>query len=152
MKQAKIVIIAALIVVSVIFGVMAVKVFAYDEPAQGTDNATDIIIWHGDNLTIENITIEGLEDALVAAAIAQTDASTAAQSTLLTTIIGFVIVILLAVLAYWHREMLLYIISGLAFMIYGFSYTDTSVYISALLVIAGIYTFIKAGVSKRGNE
>ena len=34
--------------------------YAFDPPEQSTDNATDIILWHGDNLTIAsaNLTIE----------------------------------------------------------------------------------------------
>ena len=34
-------------------------VYAYGEPTQGTDNATDIIIWYGDNVTIESANLTG---------------------------------------------------------------------------------------------
>ena len=38
---------------------VATPALAFTSPAQGTDNATDVILWHGDNITIEsgNITI-----------------------------------------------------------------------------------------------
>lgn len=33
--------------------------YAYTPPGQSSDNATDIILWHGDNVTIESANITG---------------------------------------------------------------------------------------------
>jgi len=60
-----------------------------------------------------------------------------------------IIMLVLVGLAYWRGDRPLFLISGLGLMIYGFSYIDTSLYYSILIVLAGIFTFIKA-FTKRG--
>lgn len=36
---------------------------AYSPPAQGTDNATEVIIWHGDDMTV-NVDTSGIENVI----------------------------------------------------------------------------------------
>ena len=44
----------ALVALAIALVAGASPAFAFDPPDQGTDNATDIILWYGDNLTIES--------------------------------------------------------------------------------------------------
>ena len=130
-----------------------VPAHAFTPPGQGTDNATDVILWQGDNVTLtaanvtitDNITITDLQVALIAAAEAQTEDI----GEIADTVIGFILVLVFAGLAYWHRDRLLYIIAGLAFITYGFSYLSTSIYISILLVLLGAYSFLKAWLDRK---
>lgn len=65
----------------------AIPAFAFTEPSQGTDNATDVIIWHGDNLTISDVTIDG--EVTIAGLTDSLD--DAAESLLSFIIVGFII-------------------------------------------------------------
>jgi len=65
-------------------------------------------------------------------------------------ILEVAIVALFTILAFWHRDRLLYIISGFAWIVFGFSFWTTSHYLSILLVLGGIYNFIKAKWDKGG--
>ena len=99
---------------------LPVPVYAYTPPEQGSENATDIIIWHGDNITIESanltgtITIDSLEDALVAAAEAH---AAAVAEDFLTLII----MALLIALVFWQKTIILYAIGALVTIVYGLS-------------------------------
>lgn len=71
---------------------VASPVLAFDTPTQDTTtNATDVLIWYGNNLTIDsaNITIENLEDALMA---------------LWSNLLSFVLALLVTVLALWSNR------------------------------------------------
>lgn len=73
-----------------------------------------------------------------------TNTLTAAQQDMLVDILELVLVLALAGFAYWHRDRLLFVLSGFAFIIYGFSYWQTSWVMSIILVLAGMYGFAKA--------
>lgn len=51
---------ATFILIVLLLLLIPMPVYAYDIPGQGTDNATDVILWMGDNITIEtaNLTID----------------------------------------------------------------------------------------------
>ena len=97
-----------------------VPVYAYTPPEQGSENATDIIICHGHNMTIESanltgtIAIDSLEDALVAAAEAHAAAIAEDYLTL-------VIVALLVALVFWKGTIILYAIGAPVTIVYGLS-------------------------------
>lgn len=56
-------------------------------------------------------------------------------------------------LAWWHRDKLSYVLAGFALLIYGLTYAgaidDSTIYISSLLIILGIYSFFKAAWDRR---
>lgn len=66
----------------------------------------------------------------------------------LVAITQFFAVALIAVLAYWRRDRLLYVLSGFAFIIYGFNYWSSSNYMSIILVLLGVCSFMKAWLEK----
>ena len=70
---------------------------------------------------------------------------------ILASLISLLLVLALAIFAHW-RGGLLYILSGLAFIVYGFSLWSTSTYLSILLVVAGAYMFAKAIWSRKKAE
>ncbi len=57
---------------------------------------------------------------------------------LLSIAIGF------AGLAYWRGDKPLFFLSGLAFMIYGFTFSSISIWYSILLVLAGFFLCARA--------
>ena len=64
-------------------------------------------------------------------------------------VMTLVIMLGLATLAYWRGDKPLFMLSGLGFIIYGFAFFPTSFYFSILMVLAGIFLFIRA-FTKRG--
>lgn len=38
---------------------IAAPAYAFTPPSQGTDNATDVILWNGDNVTVESANVTG---------------------------------------------------------------------------------------------
>lgn len=68
----------------------------------------------------------------------------------LMLIIQITVAVSLVVLAYWHRDRLLYIAAGLALIALAISYMDSSWALGTLLVLAGVYSIIKA-VLERGK-
>ncbi len=62
----------------------------------------------------------------------------------LIDLVGLLWIVFITVLAYWHRDRFLYILSGLSLIIYGFPYYSTDLRVSIILVLLGIYNIIKA--------
>jgi len=71
---------------------------------------------------------------------------------ILPQVIFLLLVVIITVLAYWHKERLLYIFAGFAQMLYGFSYFSINTYISIVFVLLGIYSLIKAWLKRRSAE
>lgn len=65
------------------------------------------------------------------------------------TMLTLIPLVLISLLAFWHRDRLLYILTGFALLIFGFSFYRTSVYISIILALLGIYCFVKAAWDKK---
>jgi len=57
----------------------------------------------------------------------------------MTTIIQIVVMFGLAALAYWRGDRPLFFLSGIAFMIFGFSFWSTSEVFSIVMVVAGFF-------------
>ena len=62
----------------------------------------------------------------------------------MSSLMTFIITLMLTFFAYWHRDRALYVLCGLALIAYGFFYFTSSGYLSILLVLFGIFSFIKA--------
>lgn len=61
-------------------------------------------------------------------------------------LIGLVICLLLTVIAFWHRERLLYVLAGLSWIAYGAMEFSANIYIALILFMLGVYNFIKAAL------
>lgn len=96
--------------------------YAFDPPDQGTDNATDVILWHGDNLTIQsaNLTIADLEDALAAAAQAHADTLTDSMDGISDNWLSFFIVAFILMLIFWRGGVILKALGMPVAFVYGF--------------------------------
>lgn len=58
-------------------------------------------------------------------------------------IVAGCIMIFINILAYWHRDRVLYLLAGFACLLFGFSYWGSSAYLSILVALLGIYNFFK---------
>jgi len=101
---------------------LSIAVFMPATLASATDNVTDVA---ADN------TIQGTVDRALAA------------------LIGLVVIIFLVILAFWHRDPIMYVLAGFSFILYGFTLWTTSWYLSILLVVAGMALFVKARVDRK---
>lgn len=110
-------------------------------PPPGADNVT---LWFSDNLTIitSNITID--ERTLAAAALAHVEELENTLASVTADIIGLVLVMVLFVASFWHRERLLYVLTGFAAIVYSISFIADGPYISSMFMLFGIYQFFKA--------
>jgi len=110
---------------------IAVPAYAYEPPTQGSDNATDVILWPGSSA---NITISGYEEAV---------------DTVLDEIIMVVLILAITAFGYWHRDRILLGVAGFAWIIYGFAFWNRSWWMSVILVIAGGYIITKSMMDRR---
>lgn len=115
------------------------EALAYSTPNQ-TGNVTDVIIWQG-----EEFTIAGFENSMTAASEAGAQVIADEMSGMLADIIGLALVIFLAVLAFWHRDPITFVLAGIVCMMYGFDYWSTSHTMSIAVVIVGAFMWFKAG-------
>ena len=98
----------------VVFLILAVLLlplpaYAFDPPSQGTDNATDVILWHGDNATV---TITGLTDAI--------DDAAATQASTHGDYLSFAIIAFIILMVIWQKSIILYAFGSPAALVYGF--------------------------------
>lgn len=107
---------------------------AYDPPVQGTVNATDIIIWHGDNATIVldgTITIEG-------------------EGEIVDSFLLLFLVVIIVGLAFWQQNLFLFILACPVSIVYGLLTADsatinTPLWVASIaIVIIGLYCLYKA--------
>jgi len=68
----------------------------------------------------------------------------------ITIIAQYIIMLGLAALAYWRGDRPLFLVSGLFFIVYGFTVT-VSIYYSMLLVLAGFFLCARA-FTERGMD
>ncbi len=124
--------------------------YAFDAPNQGTDNATDVVLWHGDNLTIESATISG--DIEVVGLIDSIEDIAA-------DFLAFLIVAFLLVIIFKYGNTILYALGVPVSFVYGFV-TASSQEVYSPLWVAGVafgliglyFLYITAsGAIKRGE-
>jgi hypothetical protein len=137
------------LVLTAIFGFSTSKAMAFDAPNQDdTANATDVIIWHGDNLTLNQVsgnfsitlTVPELDTILQDKTddiVNEIDAKFEASLILL-------FIFALTAFGYWHRDRLLIAISGFAWLVYAFTLWGVSEWLSITTGIAGFYFVVKA--------
>ncbi len=156
--------ISLLVIAVAVFAVVS-QASAYTPPGQSSDNATDVIIWHGDsaNITLSgnvtanvtgdlNVNIPGLGDDIENAAEAAAVAMMAQLLDMLKMVIEACIVVAVNFFAYHYRDRWLFVAAGFALMLYGFGLWDDYYYLSILLVMTGIYNLGKAGWDKKAWE
>ena len=131
---------------------LSIAVFMPATLASATDNVTSVAtdnftIGFSDNLTVLNtgnitisgdVNLEGLTESLQDIV-----------DKILTTLVGLAIIIMLVILAFWHRDPIMYVLAGFSFILYGFTLWTTSWYLSILLVVAGMALFVKARVDRK---
>jgi len=100
------------------------------------DNVTSVNITMSGNMTISDINISNLSDAGQPIA------------TSVNNLFPFIILFGLSALAYWHRDGILYILSGLGFLVVGVGYMTTNLYLGIVIFLAGLYGFAKAALDK----
>ena len=134
--------ITALIIATGILLWCALPVMAFTEPGQGTDNATDVVVWYGDNQTI---VVEDLEAGIDSGAAVIADAHTATGNQFLT----LAIVALIVASAFAVRSLFLYIICCPVAVIYGLTTASDATAGSSLwaagivITIFGLYCLTK---------
>lgn len=155
--------IAMIVILVTIVAVRGVR--AYTPPGQSSDNATDVIIWHGDsanvtlsgsaNITLSgsaNITIPGLDKDLEDAAKAGADELAAKLLAMLQIIMEAAIVFSINYFAYRFRDRWVCVAGGFALILYGFTLWNDWWYLSILLVLVGIYNLGKSWGDKKAWE
>lgn len=117
-------------------------------PPTGADNVT---LWFSDNLTVITPNIAVDENTLATAAEAHVEELENTLASVTADIIGLVLVLVLFIASFWHRERLLYVLTGFAAIVYSISFIADDPYISSMLLLFGIYQFFKAKWGK-GSE
>lgn len=116
---------------------------AFTEPSQSSDNATDVIIWHGDNLTVDNITIEDFTGTITIADLqsALDAAADSGASTLGDDIqsvsddwLSLILVAFLIVIVFWRNHPIIDGIGTAICVVYGFTSAGNESLFSALWV------------------
>jgi len=129
---------------------------AYTPPGQGTDNATDIIIWYGDNITIESANLTGeltITDLTVAS-----EAGAQVIADEITSIWNGFIIFLLAVtisaLAFWQKNVFLYLLAAPVNIVYGLNLASdadvasTQWVLGVVVAIIGMFCLFRVVVNE----
>ncbi len=169
MRQAKVWLILGIILLSLSVG--SLPVYAFD-PLNPTDNATAQYVFTdnfsitSDNfistfggplvfsidLTAFTTALEtGMTNAGKASAQVIADEISHQVMVLITLVVSIMIMLGLAALGYWRGDRGLFVVSGLAFILYSFSYWSTSWQFGLLLGLAGAIIFLRA-FSSKGRE
>lgn len=159
-------ILSAVIITMLLLSLFVSPVMAYDSPIQDSDNATDIILWHGDtgNITIlsNNVSITNPVTVTATVEIKDTDAAMekamiafakeigAQLAALFWIVLEAIAVFYLVYLAYRFGDRYLYWFAGFGLGAYGVLVIwDKVYYLGVLLVVTGAYTLYKAKFDKR---
>ena len=135
MRKSNILLIALSLVATFIIATVPIKA-----SGESSSNATWVA---SDNFTMQ-VTIADLQTILTSASAAQS----ANLTTLFDTAVGYLLVAGVALIAYWRRIPMIYVISGLLILAMGFAYFETSNLVSIAFVIVGIMTVVMAFLDK----
>ena len=133
-----------------LFILIASPAYAFTPPTQGTDNATDVVLWHGGSANV-TLTMNDFTENAKYIADTISEAISDAASSFATLIISLVVMLGLAGLGYWRGDRGLFLVSSLGFLVYGFSYWSASWQFSLLMVLAGMFLFFRT-FSSKGRE
>ncbi len=157
---------------------IAIPVYAFDAPTQGTDNATDVVLWYGDNLTLNNVTlnpvqfsgsiylsnnvtISDLEDSMTTSAEAGATIIADALVDVAVDYLAFLIVAFLIAIIMKKDTIALNAVGVAVAMVYGLRTAADQVVFSelwvagvaiALIGLYFLYRVASAGFSKRGKN
>jgi len=113
---------------------LSVPVYAYTPPNQSSDNATDIILWHGDNVTIESANVTGgieVTGDVTITGLTESNESIAAD------FLAFVIVAFIIMTVLMKGSVVLYALGVPVALVYGLAVaSDQDVY--SPLWVAGV--------------
>ena len=136
---------------------------SFTPPTQGTDNATDVILWFGEGLDIDSLTIEGLEDATTAMEGLTIQAGV--FNVIMRELSGYFLVgigLMLALgfswLTFRVKDQFLYIVSALVISSIAFSWLDDYFVLQIAVYGLGLYLLFTgvimtlAGDSGRGAD
>jgi hypothetical protein len=132
---------------------LPLPVFGFNPPSQSSDNATDVVLWHGDNLTIQNISgeltlnVTGLQLSLsdIGNKIDTNTKSINSEIDNQMKKMGlFFLLCFIVILGFWRGDRVMLVIGGFGMAIYGFSLWTSYQWLSIIAVIAGVYLTIKA--------
>ena len=139
-------------------GLFVTPALAYTMPGQGTDNATDIILWHGDtaniSITSANMTIVSLETALTAAGEAQAQVIADNQTVIADKYILLLLVALFTALLFWQKNAFLYLVGSVVLMAYGLSFAADNTVMSAswivgmMIAVVGTYLLYRVAANE----
>ena len=155
----RLLIIAALLALPLI----ASPVLAFDIPTQGTANATDTIIWHGDtanisitsaNLTITSgtITITDFETAVTAASEAGAQIIADEYESIGDVLLLILLAVAVNALAFWQRNVFLYLVAAPLNLVYGLNLAagetvNSAMWVAGIIVaIIGVFCIFRAVV------
>ena len=115
---------------------------AYSENATG--GLSESYVWD----YTESPYVEGISSNLsvIGEAFREMEVTFGGINDYIPQIIGLVICLLLTVIAFWHRERLLYVLAGLSWIAYGAMEFSSNIYIALILLLLGVYNFVKAAL------
>ncbi len=122
----RIILLSGLLIVFLII-LCPLPVLAFSPPGQGADNATDVIVWHGDNLTLDTT---GLNDALVDV---ESTVNNIGEELFALLVVGSIMALI-----FWQRNLFLFILGAPVAIIYGLTLTGPSPDWSLFFWIAGV--------------
>ena len=126
----------------VMLAMFAAPVAAFDVPTQGTDNATDVILWLSDNVTIEwsdNLTIETVTVEV------DIDGLTDSNENIAEDYLSFFIVAFLVFIIFKYGNTVLYAFGVPITIVYGFTMAGSQdvyspLWVSGLFIgLLGLY-------------
>jgi hypothetical protein len=156
--------IAVILLSIMVIAIMATPALAFDPPPQSGSDATDVILWYGENFTIKagyitaditiapfsaNINMPELEQTLINVVERWQELQLQNNRTLLLEVISFLWILIIIFLAFWHRDKWLYVIAGFSTLLQGFSLWTTDWKMSIFVALVGLYCFIKLGENKK---
>lgn len=130
------------LIILIALSLYASPAYAYDPPDQGSDNATDVVLWYGDNLTIEDI--QGT------ISVDMTDVSTAVDNFTDTVEvesaawISYTLLLFIVLVGFWKRLPILKFAGGIGLLATAFNLWTTSHILSIIVGVSGI---VIAGVA-----
>jgi len=164
----KYIIILLMVITSCLFTAPAL---AFTPPVQGTDNATDIILWHGDNLTLNNVninplqfsggvtlsgnfTINDFDDAILAASDNISVTVVNSFEDKFNDLLLFFMIAAFTTLVFWQKNAFLYLVGSVVLMVYGLSFAANTIVMSAswiagmMIAVVGTYLLFRVAANE----
>ena len=150
-----------LIIALLLLLLLATPVYAYTPPGQSSDNATDIILWHGDNVTIESANITGgveITGDVVVTGEVEITGLTESNERIAADFLAFIIVAFIIAIVLAKGGVILYALGVPVALVYGFVTASEQEVYSPLWVagvaigILGLYFLYQIGADVMGRK